>query len=557
MVLVGDDLDAAIPMVFEDDTFTRGGNTTAFDITYITGVNGHTNAAGPVFRFPHTATGTGSTNDLRFRKVFPLSRAVGIACLQAAGTEGRLSLLAFYTTALLGDLGSADAAVVAAAEPLSDWCRVAVMNTAAAAPVVQLAPILAGTIADTQALVRRGNLVVKDLLAKLGVGGPALTTAAFQQGMTDLQTTHTTLNQAVIDYHTNRDTKGFSDRHGTALGQRVQNWCNVPNDLALPEVHRLAAAAHKHQLCGILNNQFQTRALASRVPLTLASAPLATTKLVDEVFRNYAPGGTGLVFAQGLSPFSVVCEGHAERELVVKKIHQATMAEQGSTLSLSDAESLTTTDVRFAAEPQVAAEKLCRWAAILEVFHGAAHTVAINAVEHVLAVGPALHRVHQQHAENPAVGMDLVNRVLCESQQDYFTWLDAAANDPAAVPPTHERIKNLVLSFRVNSLSTLPASWHTLFDAPRGAGREPARERPSTRDVAGAVGGPNPHADASSRLVLPARGLAASLTSWPVMMLPSLSRETRRCASPGPKGALWTHLQAQQDARALWTCHGP
>ena len=207
------------------------------------------------------------------------------------------------------------------------------------------------------------------------------------KGMTDLQTTHTTLNQAVIDYHTNRDTKGFSDRHGTALGQRVQNWCNVPDDLALPEVHRLAAAAHKHQLHGILNNQFQTRALASRVPLTLASAPLATTKLVDEVFRNYAPGGTGLVFAQGLSPFSVVCEGHAERELVVKKIRQATMAEQGSTLSLSDAESLTSTDVRFAAEPQVAAEKLCRWAALLEVFHGAAHAVAINAVELCLGCG--------------------------------------------------------------------------------------------------------------------------------------------------------------------------
>jgi len=131
------------------------------------------------------------------------------------------------------------------------------------------------------------------------------------------------------------------------------------------------------------------------------------------------------------------------------------------------------------------------------VFHGAAHAVAINTVECVLAVGPALHRVYQQHAENPAVGMDLVNRVLYESQQDYFTWLDAAANNPAAVPPTHERIKNLVLSFRVNSLSTLPASWYTLFDAPRGTGREPIRERPSTRDVAGAVGGPNPHADAS------------------------------------------------------------
>ena len=500
MVLVGNDLDAAIPMVLPDDTFTRGAATTAYDITYITGANGHANAAGAVFRFDHTASGTGSTNDLRFRRVFPLSRTIGIACLQAAGASGRLSLLAFYTTALHADLGSGTPAIVAAATPLSDWYRVAVMNNnaALAVPVTQVGVIPPASITDTQALTRRGNVVVKDLLSRLGVGGPALTTAAFQQGMTDLQNTHTMLNQNVIDYHTNRDNKGFSDRHGPALGQRVQNWCNVPNDLALPEVHRLAAAAHKHQLYGILSNQFQTRALASSVPLTLASAPLATTKLVDEVFRNYTPGGTGLVFAQGLSPFAVVCEGHAERELVVKKIRQATMAEQGSTLSLADAEALTSTDVRFAAEPQVAAEKLYGWACILEVFHGPGHSTAVNTVDFALKVGPALHRIHQQHAKNPAMGMDLVNRVLYEAQQDYFTWLDAAATDPAALAPTYARIKNLVLSFRVNSLSTLPASWYTLFDAPRGSGREPARgERPSTRELAGAVGGPNPHADAA------------------------------------------------------------
>jgi len=68
-------------MVLPDDSFTRGGATPAYDIAYITGAHGHANPAAPVFRFPHVASGAGSTNDLRYRPVFPLSRDVGIACL--------------------------------------------------------------------------------------------------------------------------------------------------------------------------------------------------------------------------------------------------------------------------------------------------------------------------------------------------------------------------------------------------------------------------------------------------------------------------------------------
>ena len=56
--------------------------------------------------------------------------------------------------------------------------------------------------------------------------------------------------------------------------------------------------------------RFADRAQASAVPLTLATAPIATTKMVEEVFRNYMPGGDGLTFAKGLSPFAAVCKGH-------------------------------------------------------------------------------------------------------------------------------------------------------------------------------------------------------------------------------------------------------
>ena len=40
------------------------------------------------------------------------------------------------------------------------------------------------------------------------------------------------------------------------------------------------------------------------------TTPMASTKMVDQVFRAYQPGGTGLKFGQGLSPFSIVLAGH-------------------------------------------------------------------------------------------------------------------------------------------------------------------------------------------------------------------------------------------------------
>ena len=41
------------------------------------------------------------------------------------------------------------------------------------------------------------------------------------------------------------------------------------------------------------------------------NAPTVTPKLVEDVFRSYQPAPTGLEFGRGLSPFAVVCQGHA------------------------------------------------------------------------------------------------------------------------------------------------------------------------------------------------------------------------------------------------------
>ena len=207
------------------------------------------------------------------------------------------------------------------------------------------------------------------------------------------------------------------------------------------------------------------------MPLTIGKAPTPTTKLVDEVFHSYSISGTGLIFAQGLSPFSMVCEGHVEMDKIRKVVKQAELAEAGSHLSLADASTLTATDVRFATNPQVAAEKLYGWSIYLDLFHGVVDPVAVNSRNHVIAVEPALQLLYSHNANSPARGMDLVNRALYETQQEHFSYIHALNSMPpgAARPsaPTHQHIRDMVLTFRAGRLSTMPLTWCSLMDAPK------------------------------------------------------------------------------------------
>ena len=115
----------------------------------------------------------------------------------------------------------------------------------------------------------------------------------------------------------------------------MYNLCGVADDAHLPEIHRLLAKAPKGKEYAILNAMLLERVGASTVPLTAATAPIATPKLANEVFREMQPYSTGQVFAQGLSPFSIVCEGHAEISQTKELLRKAQMAEAGTSVTLS------------------------------------------------------------------------------------------------------------------------------------------------------------------------------------------------------------------------------
>ena len=145
----------------------------------------------------------------------------------------------------------------------------------------------------------------------------------------------------------------FTEQHGAALAQRMHRLCDVGDDNHLPKALRLLAkSTSKSRDCVILGNLFHECAQASPVPLTASQAPLATTKLVDDVFRNFMPAGTGLTFASYLTLFAIVCEGHAEAFANLRLMKKAKILEGGTSMSLQDAESITSADVKFPSQTE-------------------------------------------------------------------------------------------------------------------------------------------------------------------------------------------------------------
>ena len=189
------------------------------------------------------------------------------------------------------------------------------------------------------------------------------------------------------------------------------------------------------------------------------------------MFRLFTPAGTGVTFAYGLTPFAIVCEGHAEAFSNQQRIQNAMIVEGGTSLTLQDAEQITTSDVKFPPTAYFAGEKLFGWSVVVDVFHGVTADVATRVRTFVLAVVPHLHTVQYTLSDTPGQGMDMVCRVLFEAQQEYFRWANETASGKAVVDPVDfSKILGLVTTSRVQSLCQLPSGWYSMASAPTQPG---------------------------------------------------------------------------------------
>ena len=499
VLLVGDNLQTATPICLGVNHFARTPETHCETHTQL--VAGWTNAP-PVYRSGPHAAGTGNTGPVRTRPAFTLPTDRASDFIQGSA-DGRYTLQGFYMRFIEPEI-TAGGDRANNVEPLRDWWRLSCTDrNAPNAPYHCLQVVQALLPPDHAALQAWASRVRNNILTKMGVGGPGLTNAAFNLGITQIRDAITDTSAAHLTFERDRDNKTFTDRYGESVAQMMYNLCGCADDNGLPEVHRVLAAAPKGRAYAVLEGFMQERALTSTVPLNCGNFPIATTKFTDSVFRSFKPAGTGLAFGEGLSPFSMVCEGHTEAASLLKQLKKAQYVESGTSVSMADADFLTSSDVRFPTTPQAAAEKLYAWSVAIDLFHGGNHPIARTVRAFAIDVGPALHSVFSA-AGTPSIGMDLVCRVLFEAQQDYFRWatLTARTNNPADRPvaPAFQKAKEAAVSFRADSLSRMPAPWYLLLDPPTEdrSNRRSDRQRPSdqgTRQQANATSVFNANAD--------------------------------------------------------------
>lgn len=497
VVLLGDDIDAATTNVLPGNCFARR-VVRALTHAYLTGAHGH-GAAPPVFRHGPHAAGAADTDEVEFRPVFLMDPAHA-PDLMLERPNGVYTLLAFYDLFIRGPATSGDAAQEAYIAPLLNWYRAACTTDANGHPAHAITPVTSALPLQNLLLQSWAGRTKFQMKTALGTGGPGLTSVAFNAGVTSLETAIRETSAAAITYQRDASQKTFTEQYGTAIAQLMYNLSNTTRDEDIPDIHKLLAKSPKGRAYAILASYLEERAYASELPLTSGCLPLASTKLVDQVFRAFKPACVGTTFGEGLSPFSCVCEGHVEAQTVQLMVKKAEIAEQSASMTLTDAERLTSTDVRFPTTPQTAIEKLYAWSIVVDLFHGVAHPIADNVRAFVKAVGPGLHVIYSQ-ATVPATGMSYVNRVLYEAQQDYFRWASCtarenrAAHRPAA--PTFDRIIDAVLTFRVSSLSEIPNHWYDMLELPPPTPERTANQERAPRAQAASTAVFNAHADRS------------------------------------------------------------
>ena len=494
--VLGDGIDASALVALPDEAFGRITAVWALQSNVIVGNTGHLQAPPRLRLGPH-APNTPDTDEIRARRAFLMDPKDSVRALTSQPL-GRYTLPAFYTTFIAPGLANPDPAIQTATHPIRDWFRLASTNATGDLAVLRVTPVADPLPVNGLSFNRALTRVKTEAKRKLGGGGPGLTTTAFETGIQTIRDALTATSENHLTYERSKAQKSYTDRHGTAMAERLYRLTGVNDDDHLPEIHRVLASTPKNRESGVLQSFIDERVGPSGVGLTHINAPIATAKLLEDVYRSYQPGGPGHAFATGLSPFAVVCIGHAEADKAQKLVKQAAQAQSGVGMTLADAEILTSTDLRLPTEPQIAAEKLYGWSVNIDIFHGVNHAISQSVRTFVKTVGPCLFAVHRQGADNSILGMDLVNRVLFEAQQEYFQYLGALGRGVANVQaPTFGMIIDAATPLRASSLAKLPQTWYSMFDVASGSGGAAQGGSTLIREQAGAVAAFNSHADSA------------------------------------------------------------
>ena len=179
VVLVDPDLASAVPVILPDNTFQKRAATACHTAAYLTGPP-------PVLRTGPHAVGDADTDALKECRMIVLPTKWSQQAVEQA-PAACYSLNRFYAMLLGPGLASADADKRATL--IASWWRLACTNSAGAISMSSCLPITSAMPNYVLALNQHVASVKNGILARVGLGGPELTTAAFNAGITDLRAT--------------------------------------------------------------------------------------------------------------------------------------------------------------------------------------------------------------------------------------------------------------------------------------------------------------------------------------------------------------------------------
>jgi hypothetical protein len=245
IVFVGDDLASSTPVLLPNDAFSRTADLTVYNTAHMTGVNGHGTASGAVVRFDHQTSGTQNTDNYRTRRVMVLPPDESSDFLSRNPT-GIYELQNFYNFFLQPHVASAVPATRAKWEPVEQWWRAACMNQNGLTECkVRVTGTSSALPAARQALNACTTRITDHGLARVGVGGPQLSNAAFNAGVQRLETVLNNNAQQRLQFERDRAQKSFADRYGEHLDTHMYKMTGAADDDHLPDIHKILAKAPK------------------------------------------------------------------------------------------------------------------------------------------------------------------------------------------------------------------------------------------------------------------------------------------------------------------------
>jgi hypothetical protein len=141
------------------------------------------------------------------------------AALALAGTsaDGSYTLLGFFNRFLQGPLALVDPLEVIAIGPLVQWWRLAGTNSAGGMSIASSPLLLPTSPGEMLRLAAWSSRVKSNELRGVGLGGPALSSAAFALGVSELKMSLEGTHQGTLEFQCSRQDKSFADTHVLTL----------------------------------------------------------------------------------------------------------------------------------------------------------------------------------------------------------------------------------------------------------------------------------------------------------------------------------------------------